>query len=352
MARGLHVWLGAVAVLGVRAWPAAAWDAVGHRAIAWLAIDGLNKDAPPWLREDAVRNHMVGWEAAEPDRWRNVRDLYVRHENNPDHYMDVEKLDGFGLTLDSVPPLRYKFVAAMAIARHTHPERLEPVNPKTDPAGEQEWPGFVLHAVMEHHGKLTSAFKTLRTVERINDPAREAQVEMAKANVMVEMGLLAHFVGDIAQPLHTTQHHHGWVGENANGYSTDRGIHAYIDGGVINTHKITYHTLKGAQTYAVTLAPEADVWKECVAYFKRSHEKVEPVYAMYKAGGFPKPEGKALIEERLHDAAAMLAGLYNHAWEASEPAQKDVDDLVRYDGFEKGQVPGAGEKKAPDEGTP
>lgn len=335
--------LGGLTATGALCAESGAWDAVGHRAIAWLALDGMSKDAPAWLRDDPAKNHMVGWEAAQPDRWRNNRGLFMRHENSPDHYMDAEDLASYGLTLETVPRLRYQFVAAMAVARHVHPEMVPPPNPKLDPAGEQEWPGFVLHAIMEHHAKLTSDFKTLRTLEKINDPDRAPQLEMARANVMVDMGLLAHFVGDTAQPLHTTKHHHGWVGDNPNGYTTDKGIHSFIDGGVINQHKITYHTLKEGQTYTVAFGPDADLWKESVAYFERSHGKVEELYALNKAGEFGKEKGKAFIEERLHDAAAMLAAMYNHAWAASGPTQKEVDDLVKFDSFEKGQVPG--EKK-------
>lgn len=322
--------------------PAArAWDAAGHRAITWLALDGLSPSTPAWLRDDAARVHMIGWEAGEPDRWRNTRNLFIRHENNPDHYMDAEKLADFGLTLETVPPLRYQFVAAMAVARSQHPERVEPVNPKTDPAGEQEWPGFVLHAVMEHHNKLVSGFKTLRTLEMLNDPTRAPQVEMAKANIMVEMGLLSHFVGDMAQPLHTTKHHHGWIGDNPNAYTTDRGIHAYIDGGVIALHSITYHTLRGGQTYSTQFAADADLWNATLTYFKRAHTEVEQVYILRKADAFTKPEGKAFIESRLHDAADMLAALYNHAWATSEPSPKDAEDLKRYDAFDPAHIPAA-----------
>ncbi len=331
---------------------AGAWDAVGHRAITWLALDGLAPDAPAWLRADAAKNHMTGWQAAEPDRWRNNRGIHMRHENGPDHYMDAEDLENYGLTLETLPRLRYQFVAAMAVARHVHPDRVQPANPKLDPAGEQEWPGFVLHAIMEHHAKLTSSFKTLRTLEKINDPARAPQLEMARANVMFHLGVLSHFVGDTAQPLHTTRHHHGWIGDNPEGYTTDRGIHAYIDGGVIGHHKITYHTLVPGRIAPPAWPAEADVWDQVVAHFKRSHDKVERVYQLEKSGAFKQAEGRAFIEERLHDAAATLAALCNHAWAASEPTQKDVDDLIRYDGFDAAQVPGAPKREGSAERQP
>jgi hypothetical protein len=237
----------------------------------------------------------------------------------------------------------------MAIARHEHPTgvdgKLKPYNPKLNISGDSEWPGFVPHAIMEHYAKLTCSFRNLRMLEKLNKPERAPQLEMARNNIAVEMGLLAHFVGDTAQPLHTTSHHHGFVtpeGEpwknNPQGFTTDRGIHSYIDGGVIKLHGINYHTLKGEQKFE-TKIDQQDPWQDVISYLRRSHDKVIPLYEMEKAGKFPQAEGKAFIEERLHDAAAMLAALYNGAWEMSEPTQKDIDDFVRYDGFEVKQVP-------------
>ena len=46
-----------------------------------------------------------------------------------------------------------------------------------------------------------------------------------------------------------------------------------------------------------------------------------------------KEPGKALITQRLTDAAEMLTPLYNAAREASAPSDDDVKTFVRYDGF-------------------
>ena len=335
--------LSAILPLGVVAPAASAWDAIGHRAITWLALDGLDPAMPGFLKEKN-NVHAIGWEAAEPDRWRNIKQpVYLAHENGPDHYLDVEDLGRFGLTLETVPALRMKFIAVMAVQRHEHPrgpdDNLEPYNAKLDPSGQQEWPGFVLHAMVEHHAKLVSTFKTYRTLEKLTDPARGPQVEMTKANIMVEMGVLAHFVGDTAQPLHTTKHHHGWVGDNPKGYTVDRGFHAYIDGGVLNLHKLDYHSLKPGQTY--TTKVEADAWDDVVAHLKRSNDKVVELYELQKSGDLQKDAGKAFIIERLHDGAAMLSALYNHAWKMSEPTEQDIKDFIRYDGFTPGQLPSA-----------
>ena len=325
---------------------AQAWDAAGHRAICWLALDGLSPDTPAFLKDKEIV-HAVGWQAAEPDRWRSQRSNYLMHENAPDHYIDVEDLQLYGLTLTTVPPLRMQYVAAMAVARHEHPEGIKPYNAKLDPAAQSEWPGFLPHAIMEHQAKLAASFKTLRILEALKDPARGPQMEMAKRNIMVEMGILAHFVGDAAQPLHTTRHHHGWVGDNPKGYTTDKGIHAYIDGRGIKNFKINYAMLKPTQKYDAKVNA-ADPWNDVIIYIQRSYDQVVPLYELKKSGDIDKDAGKAFITERLQDAGAMLAALYNSAWEASKPTPKDLKDFPRYDAFRPGDVPGAPPDNSPD----
>lgn len=312
--------------------------------ITWLALDGLSAEAPAFLREPASR-HMAAWQAAEPDRWRGVRSTYLRHENAPDHYIDIEDLANFGLTLETVNPLRMRFLADMAVARHVHPEgapgggEAKPYNPKFDPAGDQEWPGFALHSVMESHAKLISSFKTYRTLVKLNEPARQPQVEMAKANVLVQIGLLSHMVGDLAQPLHTTKHFNGWVGENPDGFTTAKTFHAYIDGGVLEHHGLSFAAVRPGQVYDAKIADAMNPWPEVIEYVRRSHEQVRPLYAMEKSGALREAAGREMITTRLRDAGAMLAALLNAAWSASEISEKDVADFVRFDGFDPAQLP-------------
>ena len=322
---------------------AKAWDAIGHRTITWLAMDGLKDDMPAFLKDQSVRAG-IAWQAAEPDRWRGLKNPYIMNTTYGDHFIDVEDLKDFGLTLETVSPLRYRFVRDMAVARHVHPmgpdEKGEPYNERLDPTGQKQWTGFVPHAIVENHAKLMSMFKTFRILEKINDPKRAPQLEMAKANIATTMGIMSHYVGDTAQPLHTTKHYNGWVGENPNGYTTARTIHAYIDGGVIAHHKLDYNALKAEQKFDIPV-PGIDPWNDVITYVKRSHDKVEPLYAMEKAGKLQQSEGKAFISERLHDAAAMLAAMYNSAWAASTPTDTDIADFKKYDNFDVSQGPAA-----------
>jgi hypothetical protein len=315
------------------------WGAHGHRTITYLALDALPADAPAWLREPSIR-HQVAEQSNEPDRWRGSPVPALAHENNPDHYLDVELLDQFGLGLRTVPRLRYDFVKAMAQAKVTHPDRIEPYDRAKDPDGSGEWPGFLLHAISEHYGKLQSSFNTLRILEALDDPARAHQLALARANVIYHMGVLSHFVADAAQPLHTTRHHHGWVGDNPNGYTTDRRFHAYIDTDIIVFHGLGYDALRRQPLPALSADPK-DPWDGLLEHLSRSFALVEPLYAMEKDGRLRGADGKRLISERLLDAAGMLAALYRAAWESSAPTEREISAFVRYNAFDSAALPGA-----------
>lgn len=312
--------------------PAAAWDAYGHRTITLVALSGLAKavpELPAFLTDESTRL-VIAYQSPEPDRYRGYRSFALGHVNNPDHYIDVEDLEKFGLTLSTIPPLRYEYLRAMAVAQHEHPESFEPSNPKLDPMRVKDWPGFLPHAIVEHQAKLGSAFKSYRTLIAMGDRARPEQIETAKVNIIAEMGLLSHFVGDAAQPLHTTQHHHGWVGNNPNGYTSDKGIHAYIDGTVLTIHAVTPESLLGATTFDRTIAID-DPWNDVLAHIQRSYDKVEPLYLLKKTGDLEREPGKAFIYERLSDAASMLEALYASAWASAKPSDKELKDYIKYD---------------------
>lgn len=356
----------ATAAFCASAQTANAWDAPGHRTVTFIAMDdftALATDRPTFLADETARQ-MIAFQSSEPDRYRAVRTGAVgatlKHENDPEHFLDVEDLGKFGLTLETIPPFRYEYLRAMAIARHEHPEgsdpnedpSIPPYNPKADPARTQEFPGYGAHAVVEHHAKLVAAFKTYRLLAQLNAPGaspsapgteeqRAAQLKMAEANIMAEMGHLAHFVGDLAQPLHTTRHHHGWVGKNPHGYTTDKGFHAYIDGTIGKLHGIRYETLKeqalaelakGGPNTQAGQGASGSIWPDVIAHIRRSYEKVEPLYVLQKSGDLEKSPGKAFISERLVDGGTMLGTLYADAWKASVPGKDDLENYIKYDG--------------------
>ncbi len=315
-----------------------AWDAHGHRTITLLALDAFAEK----LKTDSAASRelafvfepsgraQAAYQSGEPDRYRAIRLGQLRHENDPEHYIDVEDLEPFGLTLSTIPPLRTEYIRAMVVAKHEHPELMRPYNEKTDTARTQEFPGFLPHAAMEHYGKLISSFRQVRVLEALKDPARADQLAAARANVLYELGYLSHIIGDAAQPLHTTRHHHGWVDDNPDGFTTNRGFHAYIDTTVLGIHALSYDAMKTLPLSTITI-DKNDPWKNVLEHVQRSFDQVRPLYALQKSGDLEKEPGKAFIQARLGDGAAMLAAMYAAAWQASAASEKDVKDFIMYD---------------------
>jgi hypothetical protein len=176
------------------------------------------------------------------------------------------------------------------------------------------------------------AFKIVRMQEMLNkDGSRDAQIEGAKWNARIHIGQLSHFVGDASQPLHTTRHHHGWVGENPNGYTTDRGIHSYIDGGVLKLHVINDADLQ-AKFEPDRQLDRDDLFGQMLTHIERSYAQMEPLYKMQKAGELEQPGGKAFIIERLADAASELSAFIEAAWLEAAPSPEEVQNLVKFEG--------------------
>ena len=90
------------------------------------------------------------------------------------------------------------------------------------------WSAFLPWAVTENYSKVKSGFSYLKAFQQHGGTPDE--ISNSQADILYIMGVMGHYVGDASQPLHTTVHHHGWVGENPNHYSTNGSIHGFIDG--------------------------------------------------------------------------------------------------------------------------
>lgn len=312
--------------------PAQAWNAYGHRMITELALSGLPADAPEWLRAQDLRER-VAYQSNEPDRWRGWPADALKHVNDPDHYLDLEMLEPFGLTLESMPALRREYLRALAVSKHVHPERAPEYDASRDPARTKEWPGFLVHAIAEQYAALQSSFNTVRILEEIDEPRRAAQLAQARENAIYHMGILSHFVGDAAQPLHTTVHFNGWTGENPDGFTTSNKFHSYIDGGAIAHHGIRLADLAPRAKFDVSISLR-DPWADILAHVRRSHEQMRPLYALERDGKLDGPEGRVLLEARLLDGAQMLSALYWAAYRSAEPTPEQKAKWILYNSFD------------------
>jgi len=309
-----------------------AWGGVGHIAITELALDAASTEMPEWIN-NALFRERVDFMCNEPDRRRGAGLATLNHENNPEHYLDIEQLGSdFDLVYEDLPPLRYDFVLAMGEAMQRHPERFGQEPP--DKAGIDWMPGFLPYAMNESYVKLVAAFRMCRILESFakDDPLRASELVQARAEAAYHMGVLSHWVGDAAQPLHTTIHHHGWLGDNPEGYTTDGRIHSYIDSGVLKTQHLNADTLVGVLAIEpIVVNDTSDPWPEILAHIERSHELVEPLYRLERDNQLDTDAGRAFILKRLGDGAGTLAGLYMAAWEQSEVDDHDIAMYLKYE---------------------
>lgn len=148
----------------------------------------------------------------------------------------------------------------------------------------------------------------------------------AEVNILYYAGVLGHYVGDGSQPLHTTAHHHGWVGENPKGNTMDDGIHERFEVEFVRNIK--------AEDFLDMLespSPLQDPFAEIISYLKKTHSHKEKVYELDKDGAFsePTPESLRFVKERLAAASQMLLNLWYTAWLESE--KPDRVDIVHED---------------------
>jgi len=307
---------------------ARAWDYPGHRIVNELALASLPADFPAFARAPAAAER-IAFLSGEPDRWRSPPDLPLRHANGPDHYLDLEQLGWAGLDPATVSPLRYVFALQFAAGRAAHPDRFPPIDPAKDAEHTREWPGFLPWTITECFERLQAGFPYLRAYDQAGGTAEE--IANARANIVYVMGVMGHYVGDGAQPLHDTVHHNGWVGANPHGYITDPRFHAWIDGGFIAAAGIRFADVAARERPAHLLATgpkpgERDaVFDEMMDYVRAGNRRVEPLYQAEKAGRFKADgspgslDGRAFIEEQLLSGGEMLGSLWLTAWRTAPP---------------------------------
>ncbi len=305
-----------------------AWDYEGHRTVNNLALASLPADFPAFVSEPA-NAERIAFLSGEPDRWRNTSDLPIKHFNSVDHYFDLEQLGEAGLDAATVSPLRYSFAADFAAGRAVHAANFPAIDPAKNSDHTREWPGFLPWAIAEQYGKLKSAFSYLKAFEEGGGTPEE--IANARGNIIYVMGVMGHYIGDGAQPLHTTRHHNGWVGANPKEYTKWPGFHSWIDSGFINKAGINEAALLPRITPARLLTLSATpgardpVFTAALNYVFAQHQLVEPLYALEKTGALKAEvaatsvEGRAFLEERLLTGGKMLGSFWLTAWQQAAP---------------------------------
>ena len=280
----------------------AAWGNDGHKMINRLAGGALPNDVPEFLRTPAALDALEYY-GPEPDRWKSSLEPELAAAGSSEHFLDMEWADLIGGPL---PRRRYDFVRALAVAQKAHPD----MNLSIESVGLQPW------AATEYYERVKAAMRDYRALA-----AEHKNTKPVEAEIVFLCGIMGHFVGDAAQPLHATIQYNGWTGPNPNGYTTDHRIHAqfesvFVTAAVNPSRDVSPLIPKDAKVLG-------DVFEDYVTYLRHSNSLVEKTYELEKAGGFKDagtPESRAFVDERLAAGATELRDMIYTAWvKSAEP---------------------------------
>ena len=282
-------WKAALAVLSmilctgfIQSRPLFGWSGDGHRLIARLAAARAPADLPDFFRGGSRR---IADASVEPDtlRLRSLPEL--RSREYPEHYLDLEFLEG-----EPLPPVRYEFLEILE-GKKLDPRRV----------------GMVPYAVLEATQRLAVAFAEHRL--RPEDPDIQARV-------LFLAGVLSHYSADMSQPLHTTLHHNGRA--RPDGSSPGTGIHHLVD---------SLLTRVGASFEPAPCIPWPaafeDLGQGVRTALTESHALVDRVYELeaeleWAEDGTPSDPVQAFADERLTSAVLLTARLFATAWQLAD----------------------------------
>ena len=282
-----------VALVLFQAEAAFAWGNEGHTYVNRVSAQKIPAEMPRFLRRAVAEIAYLG---PEPDRWRNPSELQLKNAQEPDHFIDLERVDW----LNPLPTTRYEFYRRLYEKRAATADHGDDYLP--------EHVGLQPYITLEVFGRLKAAFREYRRLRDLHQPT--APVEHA---IVFYAGWLGHYVADGSQPLHTTIQYNGWVGPNPSGYTIEHKIHALFE--------TTYvaQNIAARDFSDLVHAPErlTDPFQQYVAYLRESNRHVETVYALEKAGGFSgkgTPEAFTFTTRRLAAGSQMLLNLWYTAW--------------------------------------
>ena len=289
-------WLDPLTALG--------WGSVGHVHINQVAAERIPSAMPKFLRTKSTVQ-KIAYLGPEPDRWRDESPSALNNAQAPDHFIDLERIDGLG----PLPMGRYDFYKMLYAKRAATPAAGHPDDYLPERVGLQPY------ITMEVFKRLDLAFRAYREMKQ-----KRQKTEVIEGNIIFYMGWLGHYVADGSQPLHTTINYDGWVEANPNGYTTQHGIHAEFETDFVN------RAVPSTRSFAhLVNAPQrlSDPFSDYMSYLEASHRLVAQVYAFDKENayyGSGSQEAVEFVDARLAAGAQMLVDLWYTAWvQSGEP---------------------------------
>lgn len=274
------------------------WGSTGHTDINMVAAQKIPTSMPKFLRNKSAVER-IAYLGPEPDRWRDGSPSALNNAQAPDHFMDLERIQGLG----ALPMGRYDFYKLLYAKRAATPAADHPDDFLPERVGLQPY------ATVEIYERLLNAFRNYRELKQ-----KKQNTGPVESDIVFYMGWLGHYVADGSQPLHATINYDGWVeASNPNGYTTQHGIHSEFESGFVD------RTTKPSSFAGLVTAPQqvADPFNDYMKYLWASNALVPQVYQFEKEKAFQgtgTPDSVKFLDERLAAGSQMLLNLWYTAW--------------------------------------
>jgi len=307
----------AVAMCGA---PAFAWGMKGHTIINETAAAGFPGRLPAFLTTRAAA-FEIAYLGPEPDRLKGSGNSWDS-DYDPGHYVNL--LDDGTIAgvvqLAHLPADREQYDAALRAAN-------------TD----QYKQGYLPYSLLDGWEQLRMDFAYWRVDDyaAAHDSsaavrAQEKEIRtIDEQQILADLGMWGHYVGDACQPLHATVHFNGWGNyPNPKGYANARNTHSFFESEFVNkfiTPAMVSAAVRGTSSLPQpqTLLTQDDVMAYIAAYLQATASTVPQLYDIEKAGGFTNgsQEAKTFTAARLAAGAMELRDLSVLAWQDSEHAR-------------------------------
>jgi hypothetical protein len=304
------------------------WGSTGHRLIGFEAVGALPAELPAFLRTETAAT-AVGEYSREPDRSRGSGKEHDS-DRDPGHFLDGDdagKVAGV-VSLMALPPTRDDYETALR------------------GAGTTSWKqGYLPYSIIEDWQQLVKDFTYWRIEDagaRLSpDPAHRAWLAGDRARreqqILIDIGLLSHFVGDGSMPLHLSVHYNGWGPfPNPNNYTQDR-VHVPWEGRYVE-QVVTPEAVRAAMPPFHDCA--CSIEQRVGAYLTDDWKQVIPFYELQKAGAFQPgaARGVAFTTARVAAGAAELRDEIVLAWRASADGKVGYNPEITVPDVTSGKV--------------
>jgi hypothetical protein len=195
------------------------WGGRGHFTICEAAVFLVKSPSLDYFVK--TRPHMLGHLCNIPDTyWKNAGSD-MRKVGDPTHYFNPEKL---GLKLEEVPG-DFKKIVEQYTGKPSKVNESTTLYSVPEEVGSAWWRADQFYRLALEGAKKAKSGTPPKNYKEEQDmklPFNEGTYQM-----LVNMGLMGHFVGDMSQPFHNTSDHDGYAAGHG-------GIHGYYEEQVVS----------------------------------------------------------------------------------------------------------------------